>query len=212
MTSPTSPASRGAEAIPAQRERRSRRAYHPRSGKMRADLPPAASGGQGIRHATGTPATTRTGEYGVVGGVEGLAPLTPCRSPRRRPSPDAGQYPQSSGEKEGKMPLAPYDPQPRVGAIIPEGQHGYARRTIGFLPAARQRAFGLPLSRARAGRASVRRRSFRPCGAAISSTPCLAYAGKPPAAPSFPSGDSPPRTPGKAAFLLMIPCTVPEKR
>ena len=36
---PTSPASRGAEAIPAQRERRSRRAYHPRSGKMRADCP-----------------------------------------------------------------------------------------------------------------------------------------------------------------------------
>ena len=30
-------------------------------GKMRADLPPAASGGQGIRHATVTPFTTRTG-------------------------------------------------------------------------------------------------------------------------------------------------------
>ena len=44
VTSPTSSASRGAEAIPAERERRSRRAYHPRSGKMRADLPPAASG------------------------------------------------------------------------------------------------------------------------------------------------------------------------
>ena len=36
---PTSPASRGAEAIPAQRERRSRRAYHPQRGKMRADCP-----------------------------------------------------------------------------------------------------------------------------------------------------------------------------
>ena len=60
------------------------------------------------------------------------------------------------------MPLAPYDPQPRVGAAISNGQHGYARRTLGLLPAARQRAFGLPLSRAQAGRASVRRRSFRP--------------------------------------------------
>ena len=36
---PTSPASRGAEAIPATRERRSRRAYHPQRGKMRADCP-----------------------------------------------------------------------------------------------------------------------------------------------------------------------------
>ncbi len=79
---PASPASRGAEAIPATRERRSRRAYHPRSGKMRADLPPAASGGQGTRHATATPSTTRTrGSTGVVGGVEGHAPLTPCPSP-----------------------------------------------------------------------------------------------------------------------------------
>ena len=33
------PSERGAEAIPAQRERRSRRAYRPRSGKMRADCP-----------------------------------------------------------------------------------------------------------------------------------------------------------------------------
>ena len=57
---PAASASRGAEAIPATRERRSRRAYHPRSGKMRADWPPAASGGQGTRHATVTPSTTRT--------------------------------------------------------------------------------------------------------------------------------------------------------
>ena len=61
------------------------------------------------------------------------------------------------------MPLAPYDPLPRVGAAIPDGQQGDAGRTVGLLPAARQRAFGLPLSREDAGRASVRRRSFRPC-------------------------------------------------
>ena len=76
---PAASASRGAEAIPARRERRSRRAYRPRSGKMRADLPPAASGGQGTRHAAATPAATRDkGEYGGRRGVEGLAPLTPC--------------------------------------------------------------------------------------------------------------------------------------
>ena len=70
-------ASRGAEAIPAQRERRSRRAYHPRSGKMRADLPPAASGGQGIRHATGTPFIMRTGVYGGRRGCRGACPSHP---------------------------------------------------------------------------------------------------------------------------------------
>ena len=90
---PTTPVSRGAKAIPAQRERRSRRAYRPRSGKMRADLPPAASGGQGTRHATATPAATRTrGSTGVVGGVEGHAPLTPCPSP----GGDHAQMPGSS--------------------------------------------------------------------------------------------------------------------
>ena len=33
------------------------------------------------------------GSTGVVGGVEGLAPLTPCRQPRRLPDPDAGLKP-----------------------------------------------------------------------------------------------------------------------
>ena len=83
----TNPASRGAKAIPAQRERRSRRAYRPRSGKMRADLPPAASGGQGTRHATATPAAIRDkGEYGGRRGCRGVRPSHPlphlcCRCP-----------------------------------------------------------------------------------------------------------------------------------
>ena len=85
-------------------------------------------------------------------------------------SPDGGCCPAlgrgrlpAGGRGQGlAQPLAPYDPQPRVGAATSDGQHGNARRTIGLLSAARQRAFGLPLSRARAGRASVRRRSFRP--------------------------------------------------
>ena len=42
---------------------------------------------------------TYKGSTGVVGGVEGAAPLTPCRPPRRRPRPDAGQQPRSGGEK-----------------------------------------------------------------------------------------------------------------
>ena len=58
---PVSPASRGAEAIPAQRERRSRRAYRPRVVREDARrLPPAASGSQGTRHTTVTPFAIRT--------------------------------------------------------------------------------------------------------------------------------------------------------
>ena len=69
----------------------------------------------------------------------------------------------ASGRGQGlAQPLAPYDPQPRVGAAIPDGQHDYAGNALCPLPAAWQRAFGLPLSRAHAGRASDRRRSFRP--------------------------------------------------
>ena len=76
---PTNPASRGAEAIPAQRERRSRRAYHPRVVREDARrLPHAASGGQGIRHATATPAATRDkGEYGGRRGCRGACPSHP---------------------------------------------------------------------------------------------------------------------------------------
>ena len=36
---------------------------------------------------------------GVVGGVEGHAPLTPCRQPRRLPRPHAGLKPPASGRK-----------------------------------------------------------------------------------------------------------------
>ena len=75
---PAASASRGAEAIPATRERRSRRAYRPRSGKMRADWPPAASGGQGTRHAAATPAAIRDkGEYGGRRGCRGARPSHP---------------------------------------------------------------------------------------------------------------------------------------
>ena len=47
---------------------------------------------------------TDKGSMGVVGGVEGPAPLTPCRPPRRRPRPDAGQQPPASGEKKREKP------------------------------------------------------------------------------------------------------------
>ena len=42
---------------------------------------------------------TDKGSTGVVGGVEGLAPLTPCRQPRRLPRPGAGLKPPASGKK-----------------------------------------------------------------------------------------------------------------
>ena len=74
-------------------------------------LPPAASGSRGIRHTTGTPFATRTrGSTGVVGGVEGPAPLTPCPPPRRRPSLDAGQQPRASGRKK-REPISPEAPR-----------------------------------------------------------------------------------------------------
>ena len=98
---PTSPASRGAEAIPAQRERRSRRAYHPC--KAREDARRLAPCGERRTGYTTCDSDalhhTDRGSTGVVGGVEGLAPLTPCRQPRRLPHPDAGLKPQASGKK-----------------------------------------------------------------------------------------------------------------
>ena len=117
----TSPASRGAEAIPAQRERRSRRAYRPRSGKMRADLPlrRAADKVNDMRQRRPPPHGTR-GSTGVVGGVEGLAPLTPCRQPRRLPHPDAGLKPQASGKKKIKIAFMPQRQRKELSA----GQKG----------------------------------------------------------------------------------------
>ena len=47
---------------------------------------------------------TDKGSTGVVGGVEGFAPLTPCRQPRRLPHPDAGLKPPASGKKIACMP------------------------------------------------------------------------------------------------------------
>ena len=95
-----------------------------------------------------------------------------------------------AGGRGLRRPLPPTTPYPALGAAIPDGQPGYARRTVVLLPAARQRAFVLPLSRAHAGRASVRRRSFRPCGAAISSAPCRAYVSKRNRRSRFASGTS----------------------
>ena len=98
---PTTPASRGAEAIPATRERRSRRAYRPRSGKMRADLPlrRAATMVHDMRQRRPPPHETR-GSTGVVGGVEGLAPLTPCPSPGGDHAPMPGRRRQTPEKKK----------------------------------------------------------------------------------------------------------------
>ena len=82
-----------------------------------------------------------------------------------------------AGGKGLAPPLPPYDPQPRVGAAIRD------RLSIcsGSPPASslpRGRGHRPPAVPLNAGRASGRRRSFRPCGAAISSAPCRAYASK----------------------------------
>ena len=75
---PLNPASRGAEAIPAQRERRSRRAYRPCAAREDARRrPPAASGEQGTRHTAETASTTRTREYGGRRGCRGACPSHP---------------------------------------------------------------------------------------------------------------------------------------
>ena len=94
------PSEPGAKAIPAQRERRSRRAYRPQSGKMRADRPLRRAADKAHDMRQRRPPPHGQGEYGGRRGCRGVPPLTPCRSPRRRPRPDAGQKPQSSGKKE----------------------------------------------------------------------------------------------------------------
>ena len=93
------------------------------------------------------------------------------------------------------QPLAPYNPVPRVRAALPDGQHGYAKLSPHLLPAARQRTIGLPLSRVHAGRASVRRRSFRPFrgGDLLRALPRLRR--KTLCRAVFPRGDSRSRTP-----------------
>ena len=100
-----SPASRGAEAIPATRERRSRRAYRP--GEAREDAcrrPPAASGGQGTRDTTAPPFATKQGEYGGRRGCRGARPSHPLPLAGRRPRPDAGPKPLSSGKAKAPVP------------------------------------------------------------------------------------------------------------
>ena len=73
-------------------------------GKMRADGPLRRAVGRGHVIRQRRPPPHGQGSMGVVGGVEGPAPLTPCRPPRRRPRPDAGQQPPASGEKKREKP------------------------------------------------------------------------------------------------------------
>ena len=101
---PTSPASRDAEVIPATRERRSRRAYRPRSGKMRADCPlrRAADKVHVIRQRLLPP--HGQGEYGGRRGCRGVPPLTPCPSPggdpARMPGKSHNPVPKKKKRKE----------------------------------------------------------------------------------------------------------------
>ena len=74
---PTSPASRGAKAIPAQRERRSRRAYRPQSGKMRADRPLRRAADKAHDMRQRRPPPHGQGEYGGRRGCRGARPSHP---------------------------------------------------------------------------------------------------------------------------------------
>ena len=100
---PSSPASRGAEAIPATRERRSRRAYRPRSGKMRADLPPSASGRLGTCGTTEPPSATRTkGVYGGRRGCRGARPSHPLPPAAQATTPPCRAEATSQQKRKGK--------------------------------------------------------------------------------------------------------------
>ena len=154
-----------------------RRSYH---------WPPPCRAAAGVR----PPAVPR-GRGTSVRPASELPPLSGRRSPPRPaaltstsgiavPASQALRHPLMRGGRNG-FPLLSQ-------CTVPERRwtSGRTVRVVGGspcrmtcpLPAARQRAFGLPLSREDAGRASVRRRSFRPCGAAISSAPCRAYVSK----------------------------------
>ena len=116
---------------------------------------------------------------------------------------------QGAGACAAPCPLRP--PTPRWAAI-PDGQHDYTGNALCPLPAAWQRAFGLPLSRAHAGRASVRRRSFRPFrgGDLLRALPRLRWETS--RSPFFPIRGQPSPHAGRNGFPLLIPCTVPERR
>ena len=90
----------------------------------------------------------------------------------------------------------------------------HVRRASPFLlSAARQRAFGLPLSRASAGRASVRRRRFRPFrgGDLLRALPRLHQQGRI-VVPALQAVRRPLLWSGKNGFPLLSRCTVPENR
>ena len=79
-------------------------------------LAPAASGELGTRDTTEPPSTTRTrGSTGVVGGVEGHAPLTPCPSP----GGDHTQMPGSSRKPAAKKenPVRRHPPHQGIRSI-----------------------------------------------------------------------------------------------
>ena len=94
------------------------------------------------------------------------------------PASGLGRLP-AGGRGQGlAQPLAPYDPLPRVGVTIPDGQPGYASCTL---------ASSLPRGSGRsASRCPAPTRDERPSGvgasapfgAAISSAPCRAYVNK----------------------------------
>ncbi len=118
----------------------------------------------------------------------GQPPLTDNTETRGVPS--ASSLPRGSGRSASRCPARARDEPGQSGGGRPAGT----------------------LSRAGAGRASVRRRSFRPCGAAISSAPCRAYVSKRNRCSFLTNGASSLNVKQEKRFPLLIPCTVPERR
>ena len=139
-------------------------------------LAPAASGGQGTRHATVTPSAARDkGVYGGCRGCRGARPSHPLPPAGRRPSPDAGLKPQASGNKN------------RLYAI--ETEEMTFRRSEGNLHAggdAPRRATRKPKKIPPAQRAGARRRSPRN-GSAAAGAHIVREAGR--CAPIAPCGE-----------------------
>ena len=117
-------------------------------------LAPAASGGQGTRHATVTPSAARDkGVYGGCRGCRGARPSHPLPPAGRRPSPDAGLKPQASGNKnrlyaieteemtfrrsEGNLHAG--GDAPRRATRKPKKKHQPASRGAEAIPAQRER-------------------------------------------------------------------------
>ena len=163
------------------RERRSRRSYRPRSGKIRADRPlrRAANWVHVIRQRRPPP----HGQGGVRG-RRGARPSHPLPLAGRRPYPDAGQQPQASGKKK-KAPVRRHPPHQGIRSIQGECSPPIMRE-LSCRDDAHRRSTRRPGDIPPAQRAGARRRSPQ-CGSAAAGTHITREAGR--CAPTCPCGE-----------------------